>query len=361
MGELQAGSDVTDSEDPGNVGMQALVDEHPAALHRDALLLEAHAGGVRAAADGDEQQLGVEGLSVLEGDVHAMVVLGRRGEANAEAEVDAALAEGALEGLGAGDVLVGHQVRQGLDDRDVGAEGLPDTGELDADHAATEDDDALGHVVEVERLVGRDDPAGDVQARQAARVGAGGQHDVGAGVLLSVDLDGVRRHEAASALDEGHVAALHEALQALVELADDAVAVLVDLGHVDALEGRAHAEGVALLGAVSDLGRMQQGLGGDAASMQAGASELVLVDEDDRHAQLGCTQGAGIATAAAAEDYQVCIGHCRPLQSRGFVIVVRRGSHPPIDGPGRYMAPCAISAASWTKVRTALPVPPLGV
>ena len=76
---------------------------------------------------------------------------------------------------------------------------------------------------------------------------------------------------------------------------------------------------------------------------------------------VGAPAFAHIATAAAAEDYQVCIGHCRPLQSRGFVIVVRRGSHPPIDGPGRYMAPCAISAASWTKVRTALPVPPLGV
>ena len=32
------------------------------------------------------------------------------------AEVDAALAEGALEGLRAGDVLIGHEVGQGLDD-----------------------------------------------------------------------------------------------------------------------------------------------------------------------------------------------------------------------------------------------------
>ena len=60
VGQLQPGRDVADGEDAGHVGAQALVDEHPAALHGDALLLEAHARGVRPAADGHEQQLGVE-------------------------------------------------------------------------------------------------------------------------------------------------------------------------------------------------------------------------------------------------------------------------------------------------------------
>ncbi len=307
------GSDVADGEDAGDVGAQALVDEHPAALHGDALLLEAHARGVRPAADGHEQQLGVEDLAVLEGDVHARVVLRRRGEADAEAERDAALAEGALERLGAGDVLVGDEVGQRLDDGDVGAEGLPDAGELHADDAAAEHDHALGDVVEVEGLVGRHDAAADVEAGQAARVRAGGQDHGGAGVLLAVHLDGVGADEAAVALDERDVAALDEALQALVEAADDTVAVLVDLGHVDALEGGPHAERVALLGAVGDLGGVEQRLGRDAPAVQAGAAELVLVDEDHGHAELRRAQGAGVAAAAATEDDQVCLGHCRLL------------------------------------------------
>ena len=46
----------------------------------------------------------------------------------------------------------------------------------------------------------------------------------------------------AGAGDVGDVPALDQALQPLVEPADDAVLVLVDPGHVDALQGRLHSE-----------------------------------------------------------------------------------------------------------------------
>ncbi len=321
MRELQSGGDVTHGEHAGNIGAQALVDEHPAPLHRHALLLEAHVGRVRSAADGHQQELGIDLLAVLERDVHARVVLRRGGEADAEAEVDLALAERALEGLRAGLVLVGDQMGECLDDRHVGSEGLPDGGELHADDATSEHDDALGHVVEVEGLVGRHDAPADLESRQALGVRPGREDDVLARVALAVDLDRVRRHESPGALDEGHIPALDQALQALVQPTDDPVAILVHLRHVDAVEGGPHAEGVTLLGAVGDLRGVQQCLRRDAAAMQAGAAELVLVDQDDGHPEFCCPQGAGVAAAAAAEDYQVCIGHCRPLQSRGFAIV----------------------------------------
>ena len=64
--ELQAGDDVADGVDAGHVGAQAVVGEDEAAVHRDADLLEADARGVRAAADGDEQEVGLERLAVLE-------------------------------------------------------------------------------------------------------------------------------------------------------------------------------------------------------------------------------------------------------------------------------------------------------
>ena len=52
----------------------------------------------------------------------------------------------------------------------------------DADDAAAEDDRRdLRHPVELERLVGGDDPAADLQAGQRAGVGAGAEHDVLAG------------------------------------------------------------------------------------------------------------------------------------------------------------------------------------
>ena len=82
------------------------VDE--AALDRDAVLLVAEVGRDRAAADGDQQQLGLEGLAALEGDRHAGVGVLDALEPDAELEVDAAPAERALEQLGVGLVLERH-------------------------------------------------------------------------------------------------------------------------------------------------------------------------------------------------------------------------------------------------------------
>ena len=311
VGELQAGRDVADREHVRDVRAQALVDEDPAALHGDALLLEPHAACIRAAAHGDEEDVGVEGLAILEGDEHAVLVLRCGCEAHAEREVDAALAVGALEGLGAGDVLVRDEIGEGLDDGDLGAEGAPDARELDADDPAAEHDDPLRDVVEVQSLIGGHDAAVDVEARERSRVGAGREDDIGARVLLAVHLDGVRGDEAPGALDIRDVAALHQTLKALVEPADDAIAVLVHLDHVDAVQRGVHAEVGALTGAVGDLCRVEQCLGRDAAAVQAGAAELVLVDEDDGHAKLARAERAGVAAAAATEDDEVCTGHGR--------------------------------------------------
>ena len=101
VGQLEAGAQVADRVDAGQVGLAVLVDQDEAAVHGDADLVVAETLGDRAAADGDEQQLGVEGLAVLEGDGDAGVGDLGVGEADAELEVDAALAEGALEPLGA--------------------------------------------------------------------------------------------------------------------------------------------------------------------------------------------------------------------------------------------------------------------
>ena len=175
-----------------------------------------------------------------------------------------------------------------------------------ADHAAAEHDHRGRDLVELERVVAGDHPlAVDVQAGQALGVRPGGQHDVPALVPLAVDLDRGGADQPAHALDEGDLPALHQALQALVEPRDDAVLVLVDRGHVDAVEGGPDAELLALAAGVGDLGRVQQRLGRDAAAVQAGAAELVLLDQGDLHAELGRAQGAGVAAAAAAEDDEV--------------------------------------------------------
>src|SRR5690606_24730549 len=219
------------------------------------------------------------------GDDDAGVVLLHAGEAGAGREVDLALAERPLRRLGQGDVLVRDEVGQRLDDRDVRAEGLPHGGELDADDAAAEHDRALGDVVELERLLAGDDAAADLQAGQGARVGAGGQDDVAAPVGGAVDLDGVRAGEPAPTGDVVDLPGLHQALEALVQAADDAVLVGVDGTHVDALEGAVDADAGALADRVGHLGAVEQRLRRDAAAVQTGTAELVGLDQRDGQPQ----------------------------------------------------------------------------
>jgi len=194
------------------------------------------AGAVGAAADRHHEDVALEDLAVLKRHRDAVVVLRGRRELDAGAELDAALAEAALEMLGDRGILDRHQAGQALDDLHVGTEGLPDAGELDADDAAAEHDDLVRDPVELQRLVGCDDATTDLEARQAARVGAGGEHQVTTLDALAVDLDRVGSDDTTAALDVGDGVLLDETLQALVQPADDAVAVLVDLGQVDADE-----------------------------------------------------------------------------------------------------------------------------
>ena len=76
-------------------------------------------------------------------------------------------------------------------------------------------------------------------------------------------------------------------------------------------EGGLHAELLALPGEVGDLAGVQQGLGRDAAAVQAGPADLVLFDEDDRLVEFGCSQRGGITAASASEndDIGLVLGH----------------------------------------------------
>ena len=99
-----------------------------------------------AAADGDEHQVGLDGLALAEvdGELRAVVVDLRA--LLAELERDAALAELLRELLRRVRVLLRDQRLEHLDDRHLGAEALEDRRELAADDAAAEHDQAPRHL-----------------------------------------------------------------------------------------------------------------------------------------------------------------------------------------------------------------------
>ncbi len=110
---------------------------------RDALLLVPEVRGGRPAADRDQQEVGVDASRrPAMVTLHAVVGLLDASNGLPILKRDAALAERALERLGARLVLGGDQPGQRLDDRHLGAERPPGAGELDADDAAAEHDRA---------------------------------------------------------------------------------------------------------------------------------------------------------------------------------------------------------------------------
>ena len=137
--------------------------------------------------------------------------------------------------------------------------------------------------------------------------------------FFAFDLDGVdaalgRAGELAVALDDGHLVLLHQELQALGVLVDDALLALLDGAPVQRDAGGVlHAEGGAILHVVEDFGVEQQGLGRDAADVQAGAAQVgVFLDQGGLQAELAGANGRGVSGGTAADDGYVVdsVSHC---------------------------------------------------
>ena len=103
----------------------------------------------------------------------------RAGDLGLQVELEPLL--GQALGQEVADLAIGqrHDPRQELDDGDLRAQPLPDRAQLQADVAAADDDEMLGHLVEAERLGGADDGlAVERQEGQGDRFAAGRQQDV---------------------------------------------------------------------------------------------------------------------------------------------------------------------------------------
>ena len=81
------------------------------------------------------------------------------------------------------------------------------------------------------------------------------------------------------------------------------------------------ADGCAVLGVKIDLRGVEQGLGGDAAPIQAGAPHLTPFHDSGAQSPLGRLQGRRVAARAGADDDQLIIRHS--LRSSGSILNMR--------------------------------------
>src|SRR5690625_2856206 len=217
-------------------------------------------------------------------------------------------------------VLCRQDLRQQLDDGDLGAESAEETGELDADRPRPSDQERLRHALGHHRLeVGPDLLLVGLDARQHARTGAGRQDDV-LGLIVAVvavlvlDLNFPRPVQAPLALDDGHLVLFEKMPDAAVELLRDVAGPLHDPGNVegDIFGGQAEISGP--LHVVKDFRAAQERLGRDAPPIQADAAEMLTLHHCGLHPELSRPDCRNIAPGSGADHDQVEAGlrHAAP-------------------------------------------------
>ena len=328
----RAAHDVAHRPDVGQVAAAVVVDVDAAALvELEADGLAAKPFGVRHAADGDDELVAFEHMALIAGvvfDGDALLAGGYLVDLHAEADVEALLFREHLPGFpGDGGIGGGEEFRQGFEDRDLGAEALPDAAQLEADDAGADDAEALRHGVEGERAgVVANQLVVDGNAVEVARARAGGDDDVLRHHHFAGDVHFpavlAAAGELAVAGQQRDLVLLEQALDAAGELGDDVVLALDHGPDVDpdVVDGDAvHDEAVA--GIVEVLGGLQQRLGGNAADVEAGAAEAHLAlrvvvglgfAAGGAEAELRGADGGDVAAGAAADDEHVeLFGHLR--------------------------------------------------
>ena len=298
-----ASGDVADGPHVGQVGAHRVVDDD-AAVDLEAGLFGAPAHRRGTAANGHEDHVGL--------DTQLLLALGVVDGASVEGLDAAAQLEGHFlhggAGLG-GQVVVheGQDLRGHLDDGHLGAEGGVQGGELDADDAAADDREASRDLGQREDARGVDQRGVVLGAGQRGhgRHGARGDDDVVRGVGCALDGHATGGVEVAAAIDDGHARLALGGCDA----GDQALNYLVLPGlHLLPVDGHAlriHAELAGFLGVQVVLRAVEQGLGGDAAHVQAGTAQVLLLNEGDLLARVSEALGSQVATGARTEDDDV--------------------------------------------------------
>ena len=195
----------------------------------------------------------------------------------------------------------------------------PDRAELQPDRARADDEHRLGHLVQRDALVAVDHPLAVVfEEGQLDRHAAGGEEDVlrlerFLRAALVGDLDRVGVDQFAEALHDLDLVFLHQVGDAAGELAHDFDLALHHRAEIDLdVAGDDAVRGETFPREMEILGRGEERLARDAADVEAGAAErLVLLHDGGLEAELRGANGGDVTAGTAANDDELIIkiGH----------------------------------------------------
>ena len=203
-----------------------------------------------------------------------------------------------------------------LDHGDAGPEGGEHRGVLDADHAGPDDHHGRRQRLQLQDLVGVQDPVVvEVHATGPSRGGSGGDDDVAPadgdplGVAGVVDQDGVFVDKPGMAGEQFDAVAHQLAAHHLDLFADDVLGAGQQVSRGDLL---LHPVTRAVHLALVEPGQVHHGLaqrlGWNGAGVDADAAQHVAAfDHRDGLSQLGCSDRSFLATRARTDDDEVVL------------------------------------------------------
>ncbi len=188
----------------------------------------------------------------------------------------------------------GEHRRSHLEHGDVTAQRLVDAGELEPDHPGADDHEPSGDRLDLQRLRAGHDP-GEI-APLDRRIGghrSGREDDVVGGedrrTIRSFDVDGVGPLEPRHAAEKRDVTRPQEQLHTRDELVDGGALVLHEARQVRCSLRDRDPELARPPGLKQQLRGGRPRLGGNAAHVETGPADPLLLHEDDSRAALRCT------------------------------------------------------------------------
>ena len=183
VGEHRRAGDVADGVDARHVGAAEPVDNDGAAIDLHPELLQPEPLDIADDADRRDHALGLDrpgpALAVLERRGDAVALLVELGHLGPGVNLDTLLLEALARQRGDLGILGRQDLRQHLDDRNVGAHGLVERGEFDPDRARSDDQERFRHAIRHHGLeIGPDELLVGLQSGKHARTRAGRDDDV---------------------------------------------------------------------------------------------------------------------------------------------------------------------------------------
>ncbi len=300
--EHHAADNVADGQDGGIVCLHARVDLHKTAVVEFGLgIVEAEF--VRIGATPDGYQNAVKSFVKLfvvggfEVDLDALFLGFDFFDGGFQVNVFEVLLDLSRQGLDEVGISRRKQLVHHLDHGYLGAEALIDLAEFEADIAATNDEQTLGNVRQIQCLT-RTHDAVVVHLKHLGhgRYGPGGEDaffelDGFGRILVSAldlgKLDGIGIGECAAGLDKLHLARLGQAHEALGEFFDHAVFPVAEFVNVELGVGKPQPHVAGVLGLDHELARLQKGLRRNAAAKEANpARTRLLIHERHVHTEI---------------------------------------------------------------------------